>query len=52
MILGFIGTNSDLLYIVVQVSLLIVTFSVDVVPLILGLFHDFKLNNEFYVSSL
>lgn len=38
MILG-LWTNSDLLYIVVQVSLLIVTFSVDVAPLILGLFN-------------
>lgn len=52
MILGFIWTNLDLLYMVVQVSLLIVTFSVDVVPLILGLFNSFKLNNEFHVWSL
>lgn len=44
--------QTDLLYIVVQVSLLIVAFSVDVVPLILGLFSSFKLNNELYVSSL
>lgn len=39
MILGFIWTDSGLLYIVVQVYLLIVTFSVDVEPLILGLFN-------------
>lgn len=37
MILGFIWTDSDLLYIVAQVYLLIVTFSVDVEPLVLGL---------------